>query len=176
MSLNTFGVKRNKETGIEYVVKINSKGEELMESPYMPAIPGNRQCPVISLQRYMAYVNENNNYLWQEPRFAKFGKRVTYYFGPSSIGHNKHEAFVSEMCQQAGFEDRKYSNHSLRATATAILSRAKLTYKEKMGFDEKILIGNTLNNALHEKAAILISSQELGPPAAKKLKPLQPKK
>jgi hypothetical protein len=78
-------------------------------------------CPVKMIETYLSHLNSQNNYLWQRPLSTFRDQDVTWYAN-QKIGVNtiaKMMPTISENLQLS----RRYTNHSLRATAITILGR-----------------------------------------------------
>lgn len=128
----------------------------------MPEIKGNRRCPVRSFEMYTSLLNGRCNALWQRPLAKQNAEGDCYYH--QAVGHNTLGSFMSKLSIKTELS-QKYTNHDIRVTGCTILFRCQFTNKEimaitghksvnslaiyqKVSFQQKLRMGNTLNFAL----------------------------
>ena len=133
---------------------------------YMPSMADEKYCPVRSFVMYTEALHPTSENPWQTPKYNLFptnGQKVWY--GPSNVGHNSLDSFISKLAKSCGFAHKVYTNHSLRAsgittlkhnnhnnkqimTITGHRSSASLEIYQKVASDEKLKMGCTLGFAL----------------------------
>ena len=131
-------------------------------------------CPVQSFLTYLYSLSKESNNLWQTPKFTEFPEdpKVRVYYGPGAVGHNTHEQFIGKIAKNSGFQDFKYTNHSLRVTAITVLGSQNYSNKQIMSITghksstsletyqrvsgtEKIQMGLSLSNSLLQSTALV---------------------
>ena len=137
---NTFKVVTDSETQIAYITramdeatKNHKETDNDIISGFMPEMPKSKYCPVQSFLTYKISLTPEKDFLWQKPRMKTYpsdGKGTWY--GPLRIGHNPIDSFVTDLAKKCGLGDRGYTNHSLRVTAVASLSRQNFSNKQIM--------------------------------------------
>ena len=131
MTKYTFKVLFDQESGLKYVSKAvdeltknhRENDKENGGDGYMPEMPGNPLCPVLSFEKYLEKLNPKCERLWQRPK-ASFLPNETCWYTNSPIGAKTLQKFMptlSEKCQLS----KRYTNHSIRATGATILSHQR---------------------------------------------------
>ena len=59
--------------------------------------------------------------LWQHPRRGPVNYTDPVWFENKKIGHNPLETFMKKLCEEAELENKRYTNHSIRATCISRL-------------------------------------------------------
>ena len=131
----TFKYIVDKENGVNYITRAEDEATKNHEesdneiiSGYMPELTGSKNCPVQSYMTYLISLDPKCDYFWQKPRmkyFPKDGKGIWY--GPERVGHNPTDGFITSLSKNCGFQDKKYTNHSLRITAINGLTHKEFT-------------------------------------------------
>ena len=170
MTKDTFVVKKDPNTGLRYVTKRDdefsqnpSKVDNESYSAFMPECPGDPRCPVASFEKMLNHLHPQCDSLWQRPRDS-FHKEGTIWFYKKPAGENLLSTFMKKLSSFHNLS-QMYSNHSIRATGGAILSRLQFGNKQimsvaghksvvslstyqKVSDSEKLQMGLSLNAAL----------------------------
>ena len=175
MLKDTFKLEVDLKTGLRYITK--AKDEETKNhketdqdiiSGYMTEIKDSKYCPVTSYLRYLEALSPKSEKLWQTAKFDDFpqdGSKV-YYYG--AMGHIKLDNFVGDICDLLKFP-RRYTNHTLHATAITMLKRdnfndkqimsitghkssSSLEIYQKVNSSEKIQMAESLGKALTKES------------------------
>ena len=87
MTKDTFRVLYDQESGLKYVSKVvDELTKNHMEidkrdggDGYMPEMPGNPMCPVLSFENYLEKLNPNCDRLWQRPKASYLPEESCWY-------------------------------------------------------------------------------------------------
>ncbi|XP_060080750.1 zinc finger protein 718-like [Ylistrum balloti] len=127
MTKSTFEIVTDFETGLRYVRKademfknLHSHDKDVLSCNYMPESPGSPFCPVASFESYICKLNPQCERLWQRPNRESSADSVWYYNSP--VGEKKLAVFMSELSKACKLSC-VYTNYSIRATGSAILSK-----------------------------------------------------
>ena len=186
MTKTTFAVKLDKQTGIKYVIraeyeatKNHKANENDIVTGYMPSMVDKKYCPVRSFIMYTEALHPTSESLWQTLKsnlFPTDGQKVWY--GPGNVGHNSLDSFMTKLAKSCGFQQKHYTNHSLRASGITTLKRnnyndkqimsitghrssASLAIYKKVASDEKLRMGCTLGYALTGDPSCLTKQDEI---------------
>ena len=174
MTKKTFALRKDPDTEFSYIAKVmdeETKNHKETDSEiitgFMPEIPYCKMCPVQSFLTYLYSLSPEVDHLWQTPKFTDFpaNPRIRTYYGPTPVGHNTLDSFVTKIARKCGLQENGYTNHSLRVTAITSLTRNKFSNKEIMAItghkssssleiyqrvhsEEKMKMGHTLGLTL----------------------------
>ena len=141
MTKSTFALKKDPDTGVNYIAKVvdeetknHKETDQDIITGFMPEIPNCKMCPVQSYLTYYMSLSPECDSLWQSPKFTDFpaNPRIRTYYGPTPTGHNTLESFVTKIAKDCGLKEYKYTNHSLRVSAINALTKNNYTNKEIM--------------------------------------------
>ncbi|XP_062591459.1 uncharacterized protein LOC134252942 [Saccostrea cucullata] len=96
----------------------------------MYELPGNKNCPVFSFQKYLSKLNPNKSDLWQRPRDS-FDPDADVWYVNASVGKNSLASFMSDI-SNVGKLSKIYRNHSVRATSITVLDVAGISGRHIM--------------------------------------------
>ena len=140
MTKDLFKLVTDVKSGLRYIVKVMDEETKYHKSiddeittAQMPEIAGHKLCPVSSFLKYLNALSPKSDKLWQTPKYDCYPddqKQMIWFYG--SMGHNKLDAFVSDLAYACGIERGTCSNHSLHHTAITNFKRAKLSDKQVM--------------------------------------------
>ena len=122
----TFAIEQDSDTGLRYVVKIvdevtkNHQIDSEMVTACMPEMQGSPNCPVMCFEKYLSKLDPTSKWLWQYTK-EKYTESGTWYNG-KKIGSNPLSKFMGYLSKELGLS-KKYTNHSIRVTATTFLGR-----------------------------------------------------
>ena len=177
MTKFTFAVKKDVETGREFVYKSmdelnknNRENNKTVTSGIMPARPGDPSCPVFSFKLYTSKLNDKCERLWQRPKNSFFEADTTWYCA-SPIGEKTLSSFMGNLSSQLNLS-RRYTNHSIRATGATLLSRANfnnaqimsvtghksvssLAVYQRVSEKEKMSMGDALSKCLTKNSSVI---------------------
>ena len=180
MTKDTFAIKKDEETGREYVFKKedemnknNRENNKIVSSGVMPAKPGDQLCPVLSFKLYLSKLNSNCSRLWQRPRNS-FLEGDTVWYCAAPLGEKSLSKFMSTISSQLNLSTR-YANHSICATGATLLSRANfnnaqimsvtghksvssLAVYQKVSTNEKISMGDSISKSLESQTSLISPS------------------
>ncbi|CAB4044441.1 threonine dehydratase biosynthetic, chloroplastic, partial [Paramuricea clavata] len=186
MTKTTFAVKLDEKTAMKYVIRAEDEAtknhkanENDIVSGRMPSMVDKKYCPVRSFIMYTVALHPTSEKLWQTPKFNLFptdGQKVWY--GPSNVGHNSLDSFMSKLAKSCGFAQKGYTNHNLRASGVTTLKRnnyndkqimsitghrssASLAIYQKVASDEKLRMGCALGYALTGDSSCLTKQDEI---------------
>ncbi|XP_034041783.1 uncharacterized protein KIAA1958-like [Thalassophryne amazonica] len=123
MKIDDF-VMQTSEKNLRYITHKNTltkpRGQDEDEgfSGYMYEIPGSKRCPVSTFLLYKAVLNPALDCLWQRPKPTAPAEGSWYCSSP--LGVNTLGNKMKEIAKAAGCT-KKYTNHSLKATAVTVL-------------------------------------------------------
>ena len=109
--------------------KNHKENDSELVSGHMPQMQSRRYCPVNSFHTYLSLLSDDEDALWQTPRFFNYYDNDENHYGPGRVGHNTLDNFVKKLCKM---EDKNYTNHSLRSTGVTMLKRANYSDKQNM--------------------------------------------
>lgn len=128
------------------------------------SIDDDSRCPIKIMKKYLSKLHPNNPYLWQRPKQTYCDEESTWYCD-MKIGVNKWKSFMPEIANILKLSKR-YTNHSLRATAITILgttfedtdvqtvsghkSTSCLAIYKRTSLSKKQKMSQTLQNSLYE--------------------------
>ena len=129
MLKRTFKLEVDPNTGLRYIAravdeetKNHKETDQDIISGFMTEQKDSKYCPVDSYLCYFETLLPRSENLWQTPKFDKFPTDGTKTFYYGKMGHNKIDNFVGDICELLKFP-RRYTNHTLRATAITNLKR-----------------------------------------------------
>ena len=178
MTVETFGLKTDPNTGREYIYKKldemnknNREGDKKPSSGIMPAKNGDAMCPVATYKLYVSKLNDGCKRLWQRPRNSFLDGDTTWYCAVP-LGEKTLSSFMSKISASLQLPI-KYTNHSIRATGATLLSRenfnnaqimavtghksvSSLAVYQRVSNDEKMKMGDVLSTYLDPASKSLI--------------------
>ncbi|XP_021339929.1 uncharacterized protein LOC110441157 [Mizuhopecten yessoensis] len=191
MKKDTFSVKTDPKTGLKFVTK---QIDEMMKnhrandkenvSGIMPASQGSEFCPVASYELYVSKLNPENDSLWQRS-VASFVEDEPIWYCNSPVGVKKMGTFMSDLSKLCDLS-QIYTNHSVRATGSTILSKGmyspaqimsvtghksvqSLTVYQRVDDEEKIRMEQTITESMQpaksNQLALLAASNRPALPA-----------
>ena len=135
MKKDWFKVKMENNT--RFVVKVkdeetkNHKNtDDAITSAFMPEMPGDKFCLVSSYVHYFNALSPKSDSLWTTLIFTPFpvNRKTTWYNG--TLGHNKLDNFVANICKDLGKDDN--TNQCLRSMTITVLGRLDYGNKQIM--------------------------------------------
>jgi hypothetical protein len=127
MKKNTIVYNKN-ETGREYITlkdtmtKNHREGDKSASYGGILMSTGDGNCPVKLVTSYIAKLHPKNEFLWQRPR-QQFIEEDPWWYCDSKVGINKLRTFMPTISALLNLSKR-YTNHTLRATAITLLGEA----------------------------------------------------
>lgn len=123
---------------------------------------GDVQCPLRSFLKYTSKLNERCEFFFQRPKTNITDESTWYDAVP--LGHNTLGSMMPAICDKAGIEKR-YTNHSLRATAVHVLDVAEFAGRHIMSVTGhksenslKTYTGYTSDKALQKMSNVISES------------------
>ena len=136
---DTFKVVTDPDTGITYVEKVQdeeTKNHKEVDSEiiiaFMPEHPGSKMCLVMSFMTYVSALSPDSNYLWQSAKYRSFNYDKKVWFGPTCVGQNTLDSFITKIADKMVMKEKGYSNHSLWVSGITSLTRENFTNKQIM--------------------------------------------
>jgi hypothetical protein len=129
MKKEKFCIKYDTDMKLKYIVLASdekSKNHSYIDKEIVSGImpqTNDIMCPVASFERYLSKLNPMCPFFWQRPRQSP-DILDPVWFTNMRIGKNALDKFMQDMSELCHLT-KKYTNHSLRATATSLLTRNK---------------------------------------------------
>jgi hypothetical protein len=130
---NSFVIAQNTD-GLRYVTlcyneldKNHQNAEE--KDQYMFQLPGDKNCPVASFEKYLSKLNPKCEAFLQRPD-AKFRNRDTWYVN-APLGVHTISNMMKAISEEAG-TSHIYTNHCIKATTGTVLKKAGFATQDIM--------------------------------------------
>ncbi|XP_069139051.1 uncharacterized protein [Argopecten irradians] len=135
---NDFNINTD-ATGRRYVTVTsrqtkNHRGDDLRDNDKegrMYDQPGNPNCPVATIEKYLSKLNPNNDNFWQRPK-KTVDQSMDVWYDNCAVGKNTLNNFMSRLSKDAGLSV-KYTNHCIRATCITTLDQKGVEARHIMG-------------------------------------------
>ena len=111
------------------VIYINQILKKVLNEPYV-LFSDDHLCPVKTFLRYKEKRNPMCSALFQRPK-TNVTDNSEIWYDNVPVGHNTLGSMMARISRKAGLS-RKYTNHSLRATAVNILDKAQFASRHIM--------------------------------------------
>ena len=137
MTKHTFKFGFNCNINLSYVYKAEdelTKNHQSIDEKVSGFMPENRDdplCPVKSFRKYLEHLNPDNNFLWQVALENVDIKTTQVWFSKKHMGKNTLALFMQDISKECHLS-KKYTNHSIRVTATTVLTRQNFSASEIM--------------------------------------------
>jgi hypothetical protein len=170
MEKSTFEVLNYPKTRLKYVSKCEDEltknqraNDRESTSGVMPEFPRLPYCPVKSFEMYISKLHPLCTSLWQRPN-ESFGDDDTVWYSSSRLGEKTLAKFMPRLSEGTKLS-QIYTNHSIRATGTTILTKSmfnpsqlmavtghksvqSLTVHQRTDIEEKIAMGHAMGKSL----------------------------
>ncbi|XP_072180312.1 uncharacterized protein [Diadema setosum] len=112
------------------------KPPEYYEQSRMYSVPDNKNCPVASLQRYLAKLNPTCEFLWQRPRTIVNEEQAVWYDN-TPLGKETLRTMMKTISLEANCSTA-YTFHCLRASSFSMLQYYRTKGKEIEGTEDAV--------------------------------------